>query len=296
MDAMNLMQYLYEAAYVVNENRKILYCNPGFERITGYNKEEIVGKYCYDNILRHVTDSGKQLCHDGCPLHDSIAENEVNETRVYLHHKEGHRVPVKVKTIPFLDDETQTRQAIEIFTDFIEESKVYQENRTLKTKTRTDELTQTYNRRFMDYQMDMCIKEFKTFHTPLALLFIDVDHFKRINDRYGHDAGDKVLKTMTKSIAANIRKSDFLGRFGGEEFIVLLRDVSFGDMQAIAEKLRVLISNTHTAVSDDEHVEVTVSIGCSYYHKDMTKEQWIKQADALMYEAKSSGRNKIIAK
>lgn len=294
MDAIALSEHLFEAAYVVDEDRKILYCNHVFEEITGYTKEEVIGKHCQDNILRHVTASGKQLCYDGCPLNESIEKRKVNTTKVYLHHKDGYRIPVHVKTIPYQDEKTGKQQAIEIFTDYMRDAVIYQENRRLKKSAMIDSLTQVFNRRFMDYQLDMCMREFNTFETPLALLFIDIDHFKDINDQYGHDMGDKVLTTIAKTLAFNIRKADFIGRYGGEEFIMLIRDVTEIEMHLIAEKLRALVEKTHVEIAKGKHISMTVSIGASYFKTGMTKQSFIKDADTLMYQAKSAGRNKVV--
>lgn len=294
LDFMKLLPHLFEAAYIVDENRKILYCNDMFERITGYKKDALIGKYCHENIMRHVTEDGDLLCHDGCPLHDSLHQDNINSAQVYLHHKNGHRVPVTVKTIPFFDEASQSKKAIEIFTDYQKDSVLYEENVNLKKKVLVDALTQLYNRNFIDYQLDVCINEFDTFGTPLGVLFIDIDHFKSINDTYGHDVGDVVLTTVAKTLSANIRQFDFAGRYGGEEFIVLLRNVSVEGMRLIAEKLRLLIETTSTKANDKETIQVTVSIGCGYYQKGMTKEAFIKQADELMYLAKQQGRNKVI--
>lgn len=296
MNVLTLLPHLFEAAYVVDENRKILYCNEMFEKITGYKKDEIIGRYCYDNILRHVSNSGKHLCHDGCPLQESMSKSRINQAKLYLHHKQGYRIPVNVKTIPYIDETTQKQNGIEIFSDLREESLVNQENRKLKKSVSTDELTQIFNRRFMDYQLNTSINEYRTFKTPLALLFLDLDHFKEVNDKYGHDVGDLVLKTIAKTLVFNIKQNDFVGRFGGEEFIVLLRDVSVEEMRLVAEKLRSLISKTTIKVSDEQQIEVTVSIGCSYYRETMTKDDLIKEADTFMYKAKNTGRNKVVSK
>ncbi|QMS84257.1 sensor domain-containing diguanylate cyclase [Candidatus Xianfuyuplasma coldseepsis] len=296
MNALELLDQLFEAAYIVDEERTIVYCNSVFEKITGFSQDEIVGKHCYDNILRHVTESGVQLCHNGCPLQDTVMHDRINTAKVYLHHKKGYRVPVKVRTIPFVDEDTSKRMGIEIFTDYIEEAKIYQENRALKKNAMTDELTQVFNRQFIEYQLITCIQEYSTFGTPLGVLFIDIDHFKQVNDTYGHDVGDNVLKTVARTIALNLRREDYVGRYGGEEFIVILRDVNEIEMHNVAEKLRTLIRNTTTEINDESLIQVTVSIGASFYQQGLSKEAFIKQADSRMYQAKVNGRNQVVSK
>ena len=293
MNITKLLDNLHEAAYIVDQNRKIVYWNKPAEIITGYKAEEIIGKHCYDNILRHVTETGQRLCHNGCPLLDSINNKQINEANVFLHHKKGYRVPVSVKTIPFYDEQEQVYKAVEVFTDVKDESTLYQENKQLQKEVITDTLTGVYNRYFIDYQIDTCIHEFNTFNTPFGILFIDIDHFKKVNDTYGHDVGDKVLKAVSKTIELNIRQEDYIGRYGGEEFVVILRHVSKDNIYKIAEKLRILIQEIDIK-DNDNMINITVSIGCSHYAHTLNKLEIIKSADKKMYEAKQTGRNKVV--
>ena len=293
MNITNLLENLHEAAYIVDQNRKIVFWNDKAEQITGYSKEEIIGKHCYDNILRHVTETGQRLCHNGCPLLDSITNNCINNANVFLHHKKGYRVPVKVRTIPYYDEEEKAYKAIEVFTDLKEESTLHIENKQLQKEVITDTLTGVYNRYFINYQIDMCINEFNTFNTPFGILFIDIDHFKNVNDTYGHDVGDEVLKAVSKTIELNIRQFDYIGRYGGEEFVVILRHITIDNLFKVAEKLRILVQEAEIK-DKDKRISVTVSIGCSQYIKSLTKEKLIKSADKLLYEAKETGRNKVM--
>lgn len=292
MDLDKFLDELYEAAYMVDENRKIICWNKKAENISGYKKEEIIGKFCYDNILRHVSLDGKRLCHDGCPLFDSINSNKINETNVYLHHKMGYRVPVTVKTFPFYDNKDNTYKAIELFTDYKEESSLYEENKNLQRQIISDNLTGCYNRAFIDYQIDTCINEFSVFNIDFGLLFIDIDYFKKVNDSYGHDIGDLVLKAVSNTLRMNIRVEDYVGRYGGEEFVVIFRGMNKNNLYNAAEKLRMLVEGIEVETPKGK-LAVTVSIGCSAYRKGLSKDELVKAADKKMYEAKESGRNKV---
>ena len=294
MELKKLLDHLYEAAYMVDENRKIVYWNQEAERITGYSKEEVINQYCYNNILRHVNDEGVHLCHSGCPLQKSIHSQEVLEAKVYLHHKLGYRIPVYVRTIPYVDETTQKKMGVEVFTDIIKESDLYEENITLKEKVTMDPLTKVYNKGFIDYQLEVLIKESTVFNTSLGLLFIDIDHFKNVNDTYGHDVGDTVLKTMAQTLKHNVRKEGYVGRFGGEEFIIILRNVTKEEMILTAEKLRFLIESSSIEVDQALKIRITVSIGASYLEANKAKDKLIKEADQAMYEAKKTGRNKVV--
>jgi diguanylate cyclase (GGDEF)-like protein len=211
-----------------------------------------------------------------------------------LHHKKGYRVPVSVKTIPYHNDTDGTLKGIEFFTDVPSKAKLYQEHRQLKESSVIEPLTHLYNRAFIDYQIDISINEAKTFDIGLGLLFIDIDHFKRINDTYGHSAGDKVLQIVAKTLSLNVRSEDFVGRYGGEEFLILCRDVNHLMLKIIAQKLRILIQEATTIINDTHPIKVTVSIGGAMLTKESTKDAWIKQADEAMYQAKDNGRNRVV--
>ena len=156
---LELLSYLYEGVYVVDKQRKIIFWNRGSEEITGYSANEVINSNCYNNILRHVNEDGKALCFDGCPLHHTLATGDIQEANVFLHHKEGHRIPVKVKSIPIYDEEENIVAAIEVFTDERYNKETYSENRKLKELLATDPLTQISNRRYLDFHLESSIKE-----------------------------------------------------------------------------------------------------------------------------------------
>ncbi len=286
------LSYLFEGVYVVNNQRKILFWNSGAEIITGYDADEVVNSFCFHNILQHVDESGKELCFGGCPLHNTLNTGNHNEASVFLRHKDGHRIPVGVRTIPLYDDEGNISAAVEVFHDKRLNTTLLEENRELKNLVTHDELTGVYNRRYVKYQLKSSLKEKKEFDIQFGLLFIDIDYFKRINDTFGHDIGDQVLKLVSKTIAQNIRSGDFIGRWGGEEFIVLLRNMDNYKLKKIAEKLRILVQKSRLYV-DNEIVSVTISIGASLHQGEEELDSWIKRADKLMYRAKKTGRNKV---
>lgn len=291
----DFLETLFEGAYVVDSDRKIIYWNKASEQITGYKKEEVVGSYCYDNILNHVDENGRHLCSDGCPLQHSIKSGDQANANVYLHHKKGHRVPIQVKTYPLYNENGTIDSCIEVFTDISSQSALYKENRALKTALYLDELTQVNNRKFIMYQLEQFISQTRLFHFNFYVLFIDIDHFKNVNDTYGHLAGDEVLKMVAKTLQMNVRESDYVGRYGGEEFVVLIKNVDNDEILSICEKLRMLVQSSSTFF-DDQLIKVTISIGGSLFRKVDSLDSIIERADKNMYEAKQTGRNKFIIK
>ncbi|MBU1019665.1 MAG: sensor domain-containing diguanylate cyclase [Firmicutes bacterium] len=292
----DILSYLYEGVYVVDRTRKIIFWNKGSEQITGYSSEEVVNKQCYNNILQHVTADGKQLCFGGCPLHHTLQTGDIQEANVFLMHKEGYRVPVTVKSLPVLDDEGNIVAAIEVFTDESFRKENIKENRKLKELLTTDPLTQVKNRRYLDFHIENMIKEYDEFQNIFGVLFFDIDHFKNVNDTYGHSVGDEILKIVSKSIGSSLRRGDVIGRWGGEEFIAVLRINNAAALERIAETLRVVVSKSIYSLNEKEHVSVTISIGGTLYIPGEKAGDTIARADQNMYISKTSGRNKVTIK
>lgn len=295
-DYKEVLSYMYEGVYVVDKERRIIFWNYGSEQITGYSSEEVLNKFCYDNILQHVNESGDQLCFGGCPLHHTLDTGEISETDVFLHHKDGHRVPVTVKAIPVYDKQRNIVAAIEVFTDTRYKKVTYDENRRLKELLTIDELTGISNRRHLDFHLNNLINEATEFELNFGILFIDIDNFKNVNDTYGHNIGDEILKLVSQTLRLNIRSDDKIGRWGGEEFIAVLRLPNQNELLRMAEKLRLLVSESFYTLDNKEKLSVTISVGGTMlnYGEDISK--IVSRADNNMYISKKTGKNKVTIK
>lgn len=290
-----ILGHLYEGVYVVDKERKIVFWNKGSELITGYSAEEVVNKMCYNNILRHVTEDGKALCFSGCPLHHTLQTGIVNSADVYLHHKDGHRVPVSVKSIPLYDGD-QIVAAVEVFTDVKHKEEIIEENKELQKRLTRDELTKVANRSYLDFFIKTKFDEFMHFGNPFSVLFLDIDHFKDVNDTHGHLVGDEILKLVANTIKSNLRNTDVLGRWGGEEFIIVTNISNKDHLKKLAEKLRILVQKSSHKLKEDDNLNVTVSVGGAIIQEDDTTKSLVARSDDNMYDAKQSGRNKVIIK
>jgi diguanylate cyclase (GGDEF)-like protein len=165
---------------------------------------------------------------------------------------------------------------------------------TLRESSLRDPMTGLFNRRFLQDQASHIIAGSLRRKKNIGLLMCDVDYFKQVNDKFGHDAGDVVLKETAAIIASSVRESDVVVRFGGEEFLVILNDVEAGDSFAIAEKIRTNVE-AKVFISGGEKIRKTISLGVSEFPLDSDGFwQTIKFADVAMYEAKETGRNRTI--
>ncbi|WP_297104843.1 PleD family two-component system response regulator [uncultured Devosia sp.] len=159
----------------------------------------------------------------------------------------------------------------------------------------TDELTGLYNRRYFDRHLNVMLNKAQEQDRDVALMILDIDHFKAVNDNHGHDAGDAVLREFAARLKRNIRGVDLACRFGGEEFVVLMPDTDTGQAEAVAERVRQAIAEKPFEIGAARALSVTVSAGVSLNetHAD-TPESLIKRADVALYRAKREGRNRVI--
>lgn len=289
-----ILEQMDDGVYFVDLDRRITFWNAGAERLTGYGADEVLNHPCSEGILRHVSESGTQLCVNGCPLQAVMQDGKSRETRVYLHHKKGYRVPVVVKGSPIFNDNGEIVGCAEVFsrrraTRFAELT-----DRERKDDAFIDPLTDLGNRRYGESQLDSLLATSRAQGSTLGIVFIDVDHFKNVNDTYGHRTGDAVLRMVGQNLAHGLRGTDVPIRWGGEEFVAILPGVTPEALRFVAERLRMLVEHSWLEVKG-EQLRVTISAGAVMVADDETIEQALDRADRLMYDGKHAGRNLVIA-
>jgi diguanylate cyclase (GGDEF)-like protein/PAS domain S-box-containing protein len=287
-----LLDSLYDGVYFVDQERRIQYWNQGAEHLTGYSAAEAVGKHCFDNFLVHVNEGGCALCLGGCPLASTIVDGQRREAEVYLRHKLGHRVPVSVRVSPIVDSAGCIVGAVEVFSDVTAKKNIERRVGELENLAFLDPLTGVPNRRYVELKIKQAVQEVEQFGRRVGLLLIDVDNFKRVNDQYGHEVGDDALKAVCRTLTYNLRSEDTVGRWGGEEFLVIVTDVNVTAFAAFAERCRMLISESAIPVGSD-FLRITVSLGATFINEGDSDQSAIKRADELMYRSKASGRNQV---
>ena len=166
------------------------------------------------------------------------------------------------------------------------------ENSLLREQVRTDALTGLHNFRFFSDTLPLEMERSRRSHQALSLILLDVDHFKKFNDTWGHEIGNQALMLVANLITLTIRKLDYACRFGGEEFVILLPNTDIRDAKSVAERLREAIQNT-PLVKDGRSFPLTASLGVDELRSthNETPQDFIKRVDSLLYEAKHDGRN-----
>jgi diguanylate cyclase (GGDEF)-like protein len=176
-------------------------------------------------------------------------------------------------------------QLVEFYTHNLEKQEVEHQR---------DTLTQLYTRKHLMENMELEIKRAKRYQHPLSFIMIDIDHFKKFNDEYGHLMGDHVLKQASQLIRENTREVDLVARYGGEEIAVVLMDTPLKHARLVAEKLRVMMEKAEFTYNE-QTVHVTISLGVTSFlgGENDTLQAIIQRADEALYEAKNSGRNQV---
>jgi len=286
-----LLDNLYDGVYFVDDHRTIKYWNKGAERITGYTAAEVLGKSCSDNILLHVDRDGNSMCSDICPLLSTLSDGKDRNAEVFLHHKDGHRVPITMHVAPIRDEQGSTVGGVEIFTDNTPVATALERLAELERLAYVDELTGLANRRYAEITLRSRMEELQRYGWRFGVLFIDIDRFKDTNDEYGHDLGDEVLKTVAKTLQNSVRAFDVVSRWGGEEYVVVIAHVAGNELTTTANRCRLLVERSNIPAVPS--LRVTISLGATIARRDDTVDSLIKRVDKLMYKSKQAGRNRL---
>jgi diguanylate cyclase (GGDEF)-like protein/PAS domain S-box-containing protein len=288
-----ILDFVAEGVYFVDRDRRITYWNQGAEHISGYSGDEIVGTRCPEANLKHIDEQGTLLCGEGCPLLHTIQDGKNRSADVYLHHKNGHRVPVRVRATPIRDANGEIIGAAEVFNDLTPRISTLQTIKNLRQKAYIDTLTGLANRRYGELHLNALFNKNNPIDSHFGLILMDIDDFKSVNDLYGHEVGDRVLKMTANALRSAARAVDMIARWGGEEFIVTMLEVDEEGLRTAAERFRHIIAKSGLP-QDDTFIRVTVSGGAAIKQPGDTPAILLKKADDLLYQSKQSGKNIIL--
>jgi diguanylate cyclase (GGDEF)-like protein/PAS domain S-box-containing protein len=288
-----LLDNLYDGVYFVDRDRRITLWNKAAERLTGFTQAEVLGKRCADNVLRHVDERGNSLCEGACPVAYTLGDGQQRSASVFLHHKDGHRLPVAIGVAPITDKHQNIIGAVEIFRDNSATVAALEHLKELEGLAYLDTLTKIANRTYLEHFIVSKFNEFRRLGWSFGVIFIDVDHFQQVNGNYGHQTGDLVLKMVAQTLVKNCRSFDLVGRWGGEEFICVISKLKEADQIAIiAERLRALVESAWVSLPECS-LHVTISLGVTLARLQDTPENLIHRAEDLMYRSKDAGANRV---
>jgi diguanylate cyclase (GGDEF)-like protein len=300
---MDMLQNIDVGLVVLDADFNIQIWNGFMENHSGLLPSEAKGKLLFDlfpEISRPWFERKAQAVH--------LVKNKaftIWEQRPYLFRFKNYRPITGTADFMYQNTTLLPLQAVGGDTDYlciivydvtaiaINKQELQQANSQLAKQSQTDGLTHLYNRAFWEECLHKEFKRWQRSEHISSLVMIDIDYFKKGNDSYGHLVGDEVIKHLATTIAETARETDIAGRYGGEEFTVLLPDTCAKDAQVFAQRLRRDIENTIVEVHD-EKLQYTISIGISEVHASMENhEAWLECADHALYQSKRNGRNQV---
>jgi diguanylate cyclase (GGDEF)-like protein len=240
----------------------------------------------------HVASNGCSLCLNGCPLGQTIADGHRRENEIYLQHKLGYRVPVSVRVAPITDGHGNIVGAVEVFSDISAKKHIERRVGELQDLVFLDALTGMPNRRYIELKVRQAIEEVGHFDRKIGLLMVDLDHFKQVNDEHGHLVGDDALIAVCQTLSHNLRVGNVMGRWGGEEFLIIVGGTTLERLRVFAERCRMLVAASAIPLPAGQ-LRVTVSVGATLVRQDDSVQSVIQRVDALMYQSKTDGRNRV---
>ncbi len=286
----SLLNSLSSGIYFIDQNRIITYCNKGAEILTGYGISEILGQRCNCNILMFVDDQGGDIGKKECPVIESMLDGQPRSMEVYARHKNGHRVPVLLRTSPIKNAEGLIIGALEEICDNSSKEATKHKIEELERCALLDPLTGLMKRRGLEMNLRTVFGVMRRYGWSFGIFLVDIDGFKGINDAYGHDIGDSVLKMVSKTVANSVRTSDTVGRWDGEEFMVIAMNVNDDHLYSIANKIRVLVEQSGFLVGAHT-IRVTISVAATVAQPNDTVDALLKRINRLMNHCKVSGKN-----
>lgn len=282
---------LWEGVYIVDRMGRVVLMNREAENMLGWKEKELSGKNVHKLVHSHGTNPHVRRPEE-CPIMEEVSSGKVCRISedVFIR-KDGTPFPVTLVSTPILEDGVITGSVV-AFRDITvrkrTEEALRRANELLARQATTDALTGIYNRVKFNGLFDMEIRKARRYKMPLALIMFDIDHFKAVNDRYGHQTGDSVLREIAGLVSQNIRNADLFGRWGGEEFMILVPENDLNNAFRLAEKLRMKIE-THEF---KDVGRATCSFGVTEFREEDTVVSLAGRADDALYAAKGNGRNR----
>ncbi len=286
-----LSDHLFEGVYVVDLDRKIRLWSNGAERLTGFKRDEVIGFSCADDILEHVDCDGNSLCKDGCPLAATTLDGVEREALVFLHHKDGHRVPVSVRAVALRAASGKVVGAMELFHDRTPElaalTAVAEEERESLLCSVTGIGSTAYSQHFLDG----LFKDVPQGGDSRVLLLVGVDRLAELREAYGPNVANLTLKMVARTLCGAIQPHEFIGRWSNSEFILVLYAKSIKVME-MAVRLRTLVHESSRRVTQGK-IAVTVSIGGTILQPDDTEKYALARATLQLDASRRGGGNRV---
>jgi len=289
-----MLESLYDGFYIVDSDLRITVWNSGLERLLGYTAPEMVHKNWTSRCLAYSNEKGQLLAESQTPMGDVLQSGRPTTVTTRIQHVDGKWLNVEAYTVPLVDSQGRIQGVAEILRDASRTSRRPMEYHELKLAATRDALTGVCNRGELETQLALLVGEAakSNWGEAFSVIFADVDHFKSVNDTYGHAMGDKVLVEFARLLQHETYSGEVVGRYGGEEFVILCPGTDLAQATKRADRIRLAVSKLE--IEGMAGRKITSSFGVSQAENGDSVDSVLRRADEGLYEAKHGGRNRVV--
>jgi len=287
-----LIDAMHDGVVFVDAQARITLWSKGTERLTGVSSEAAVGRAFAPSLLEMCNHADQRVADDACPIAKSLITNSQLRQRLLVMGRQGHHVAIDLHAIPVHSPDSKVQGATVLLHDAQPEASLEEKCEALHAEVTKDPMTKIANRAEFDRMLALFIEAHQQAGQPCSLVMVDIDHFKNINDTYGHQAGDEAIISMANLLSTMCRAGDLVARYGGEEFAVLCADCTNADGARRAEQIRRKLSEMQHACIGNKRF--TASFGVTELQAGDTPETMLRRSDRALLMAKEQGRNQVV--
>lgn len=289
------LESTYDGFYLVDSDLRFRIWNTGMERLLGRDAAQMLHQHWTSRQMAFADKQSRPLHDDSRPMNQVLQGGQARTAQLQIQHVDGHWVNVEIMTVPMIDHDGSLQGVAEIFRDLSQDRRRRREDKDLRKQATRDSLTGVFNRGELERTLVSMLADFNqdADPEPMSLIFLDVDHFKNINDTYLHLTGDQVLVGLAKLLQSEMYSAETIGRYGGEEFVILCPSTNLKQGIAKAERLRLAISDAR--LCDVQDLKVTASFGVTEVEQGDTLNDLFCRADKALFASKEKGRNRTTA-
>jgi diguanylate cyclase (GGDEF)-like protein len=288
----SVLNQVQDAVVWLNKDRKVVYWNRSAEQLTGKEGASVLGKACFEDPALFVDFGGVNVCRDKCPVAMTLKDGAPRTLDVYLQHKEGFRTPASLRIIPVFKEDGDIIGAVETFTSTAPKVTLPLSISELEKMGLVETETGIPSKQYLDMTLNTRLEEFQKYGLSFGLVYVDIDNYGKILEKHGRFNSSKIVRTVARTLHKNIRFFDIVGRWGTEEFLIVLLNIDEGRLDIVANKLRLLVAESYIT-TETGMLNATVSMGASLVLRYDTVESLVKRGEQLMMHSKWLGKNRV---
>ena len=258
-----VLDQIQDAVVFLDRDRRIVYWNPAAEQISGREAASVLGKACGETPTLFVDYAGLDIFREKCPVAMTLKDGAPRTLDVYLQHKDGFRTPASLRIIPVFKDGSEVIGAVETFSGTAPKVTLPLALAELEKMGLVETETGIPSKQYLDMTLATRLQEFQKYGLAFGLIYVDIDNYGKILEKYGRFNAGKIVRTVARTLHKNIRFFDIVGRWGTEEFLILLLNIDEGRLDIVANKLRLLVAESYIT-TETGMLNATVSMGAAW--------------------------------